>query len=129
MVQLTQQELARQLAELTASEQVFTLMPDTAPQKLGNFAQLEGDTNPELKQVSPDSRYLIGANPASGIKWIQLEFQHNGSGNDNTSWKFKNAYFALSRKEGDSDQIYKDLKTVLAARLAETASGVTRHVQ
>jgi hypothetical protein len=114
-----QQDLTPELAELTASEEVFTLTPDTAPQKLSKFAKLEADTNPELKQVSPDSRYLIGANPASGIKWIQLEFRHNGSGNDNSSWKLRNAYFAFSRKEGDSGQIYKDLKTVLAARLAK----------
>jgi hypothetical protein len=73
----------------------------------------------EEKQKDPSHQILIGANPASGVQWIQLEFQQNDSGNGKASWELRTADFALSRKEGDSDQLYDDFKSVLEARLAK----------
>jgi hypothetical protein len=115
----TPQKAARRLADMAATRIVFKLTPDTAPQKLSEFAKLEDGMNPELHRLIPDSQELIGANPAAGIQWIQMKFQQSDPSEGKPYWSFLYAQFAFSQKEGDSDQLYRDIKAILAARLAK----------
>jgi len=115
----TPQEVVHELAELAATKEIFKLTPDTARQRLSKLVKLEDGATPEFHQAAPDKQYLVGANPASGIQWIGLQFQENDSDKGKTYWNLPSAQFALSREEGDSDQLYKEVKTILAARLAK----------
>src|SRR5262245_2647773 len=83
---LTRQEIAKQLAELAATRAVFTLTPATAQQRLSKLAKLEVVKEPD----TPDLQRLLGANPDSGIQWIQVVFERD------KSWKFSEAEFAFA---------------------------------
>jgi hypothetical protein len=104
---------------MAATRIVFKLTPDTAPEKLSEFAKLEDGMTPELHRLITDSQELIGANPAAGIQWIQVQFQQSDSSEGKPHWSFLYAQFAFSQKEGDSDRLYRDIKALLAARLAK----------
>jgi hypothetical protein len=112
-----QQDLAQQLAELVGSGEIFKLTLEDAPQKLSKFAKLEDGMTPQEKRDDPFGQRLVGANPALGIQWIELNFRQNDA--SIKSWDFWSAYFALSRKEGDSDQLFNEFKATFASRLAK----------
>jgi len=107
---LTRQEIVQQLAGLSATKEIFTLTPGAAQQKLSNLAKLELVKEPN----NPDLQRLLGADPDSGIQWIEVVFERN-----KTSWKFREATFAFAPGDGGPDKLYKEFKPVLAAKLGK----------
>jgi hypothetical protein len=114
-----QQDLTPELADLAASGEFYNLTPDTARQRLSKFAKLEDKTTPEMKKEIPGTTLLLGANPASGIQWITMQFYQNDEDKKIGRWNFVSVEIALSRKEGDSKQIYNEFKPVLEAQMAK----------
>jgi hypothetical protein len=107
---LTQQEIVKQLVELAATKEAFTFTPATAQQKLGKLAKLELVKDPS----NSDLQRLLGANPDSGIQWIEVVFERSKA-----SWKFREATFAFAPGDGGLDKLYNDFKPVLGAKLGK----------
>jgi outer membrane murein-binding lipoprotein Lpp len=112
-----QQDLFQELAEFAASDEFLTLTPDAVRQRLIKFAKLEDKASPEEKKENPGYVNLMGANPASGIQMIRVQYYQETEGENKGRFNMVAAEFALSRKEGDSDQIYNELKTLLDAQM------------
>jgi len=118
-----QQDPFQELAELAASGELFNLTPDAARQRLSKFAKLEDKASPEEKKENPGALDLMGVNPASGIQLIRIQFFPQGEGKNKGRLGMAAAEFAFSRKEGDSDQIYNELKTLLDAQMKKHGKG------
>jgi hypothetical protein len=71
----------------------------------------------------------VGANPASGIQWVRAPYYRGTEGKDKGVWVLAGRVgFGLSRKEGDADQIYNELKPLLEAQMKSHGIGKAKPI-